>query len=49
MAVEIESSVQDTSAQAEITQVLDEFADVSAKPKGLPPRRTHDHKIPLKI
>ncbi|KAF2291294.1 hypothetical protein GH714_022289 [Hevea brasiliensis] len=32
----------------EIQGLLEEFRGVLAKPKGLPPQRCHDHKIPLK-
>ncbi|XP_074328019.1 uncharacterized protein LOC141665930 [Apium graveolens] len=32
----------------EIKSLLDEYMDVFAEPKGLPPPRSHDHRIPLK-
>ena len=31
-----------------ITQLLDEYGDIFAKPKGLPPHSCHDHHIILK-
>ena len=42
-----------TSGQTEITepqlsQLLDEYADLFTEPKSLPPPRSHDHKIVLK-
>ena len=32
----------------ELQQLLHNFEDVFAEPKGLPPKRAHDHKIVLK-
>ncbi|GKE08002.1 retrotransposable element Tf2 [Tanacetum coccineum] len=34
--------------QTPLKLLLEEFADVFAVPKGLPPNISHDHKIPLK-
>ena len=33
------------AVNVEIEKVLEEFKDVFKKPKTLPPRRQHDHKI----
>jgi len=32
---------------AEITKLIEEFADIFAKPQGLPPKRSYTHTIPL--
>lgn len=42
-----EDKVQD-SPPAEIMKLLGKYEDVYAEPKGLPPVRKQDHKIPLK-
>lgn len=39
----------DKEIPKEVRQVLEEFTDVFQEPKSLPPQRTHDHHIPLKI
>lgn len=31
-----------------VNELLEEFSNVFHKPKGLPPKKRHDHKIPLK-
>ncbi|XP_071907830.1 uncharacterized protein [Coffea arabica] len=33
---------------AEMKSLLDQFEGVFAEPQGMPPRRSHDHSIPLK-
>ncbi|KAH7561333.1 hypothetical protein JRO89_XS10G0212800 [Xanthoceras sorbifolium] len=33
----------------ELDKLLNEFQDVFYEPKGLPPSRVHDHKIPLQL
>jgi hypothetical protein len=38
----------ETELDAAISQVLGDFTDIFAEPKGLPPSRTHDHVILLK-
>jgi hypothetical protein len=40
------SENQDDSPPTEIQQVLQDFKDVFAHPKGLPPEREYDHAIP---
>ncbi|XP_071728214.1 uncharacterized protein [Rutidosis leptorrhynchoides] len=42
------SLTSNSQVPAEITTLLNEFADVFAVPKQLPPQRLKDHKIPLK-
>lgn len=37
----------DTPVPPEVQRILDEFQHVFEPPKGLPPRRPYDHKIPL--
>lgn len=47
-AVETPPSTPDLITPPAIQQVLDDYTDVFSEPTGLPPKRTHDHKIPLK-
>ncbi len=35
------------SISPELTQVLEQYPDVFVEPKGLPPQRREDHRIPL--
>lgn len=37
----------DTPLPTEIQEVLQEFQELFSPPMSLPPRRAHDHKIPL--
>ena len=36
------------SVPQHVEEVLQKFPEVFQEPKGLPPKRSHDHKIPLK-
>lgn len=33
----------------EIDYIRQEYQDIFGEPKGLPPKRSHDHKIPLEV
>jgi hypothetical protein len=46
VVVEMVSENQDDPPPTEIQQVLQDFKDVFAHPKGLPPEREYDHAIP---
>lgn len=37
----------DTPLPTEVQEVLQEFQELFCPPMSLPPRRAHDHKIPL--
>ncbi|XP_071695748.1 uncharacterized protein [Rutidosis leptorrhynchoides] len=42
-------AVQPAEGQQQIvTQLLEDYVDVFETPKGVPPKRSHDHRIPLK-
>ncbi|GAV64797.1 hypothetical protein CFOL_v3_08312 [Cephalotus follicularis] len=32
----------------QLSQIFQNFGDIFQEPSGLPPKRTHDHQIPLK-
>ncbi|XP_027083512.2 uncharacterized protein [Coffea arabica] len=45
----MEEGEEDTEViPAEMRSLLDQFKGVFAEPQGMPPRRSHDHSIPLK-
>ncbi|XP_027151895.1 uncharacterized protein LOC113751950 [Coffea eugenioides] len=45
----LEEGKEDTEViPAEMKSLLDKFEGVFAEPQGMPPRRSHDHSIPLK-
>lgn len=44
-----EEKKEETIIPEQIAVLLQEFADVFAEPKGLPPKRDCDHAIPLKV
>lgn len=43
--IDVKAPVQ---APPEITKLLQQYEDIFQEPQGLPPRRYHDHRIPLK-
>ncbi|XP_012477702.1 uncharacterized protein LOC105793326 [Gossypium raimondii] len=42
------STKKDKDSEDQLHELLSEFEDIFQVPKGLPPRRLHDHKIPLR-
>ncbi|KAG8373411.1 hypothetical protein BUALT_Bualt11G0021500 [Buddleja alternifolia] len=48
MIFNVEQSGKTVPDNAELTQLLQEFADLFEEPHTLPPQRTHDHGITLK-
>ena len=48
LGVSMKNKELDQEALRELQGVLDHFHILFEEPKGLPPRRQHDHQIPLK-
>ena len=46
MILEVEP-IQDTKWPSDLNQILSEFAHVFEEPTKLPPKRSHNHRIPL--
>lgn len=44
----MEESLHDDYQEVEINKLLEEFYRIFDEPMGLPPKRTHDHRIILK-
>lgn len=47
--INVETTELQSSIPDKIQDIIAEFLGVFAEPKYLPPRRTHDHQVPLNL